>query len=1379
MKKNDEKTNDVIIGVELKMHRTQKNIIKIGLLIVALIVIGSTLQATKTNIVPYETSTSTTNALPTTSLSPFFKFLKNEKVFPGYSLNNLETQSNSPVTKTTRYSMKSNSDSNGLEPRLIKTPGYSIALSENGEFFAVGPRYDSNSKLHNVLIYQWDANVQEYLLVGKINDTQFGGNVLKLAITDFNYNNAMEIVLASSNGYIYVFEENNATTTTQKMQFELVWKSISVVKAWDFDIADIDSDNFNELIVAGHKQRIHIFGIKRTTNTSGTFDFWENFQERWRSPILKGHALSITAGDLNGNGMTDIVVGFMKGDIVIFEDQGNNTASCSENHHKKSQSDDDNNTMGTSSNGHQKNHDDDDDDDNDDKNNNKNKKSYDLCFSEIWRDENNFWNPIISLKSYDIDLDNLDEVGIIALSQDVMLLEYENNSNQTKNTFILDRVTLLPQPWEQRGAYPLDFYVDTLLEAFNVTFDGNLDMTEPLDWLDPRNAVSPYTSAMENKSLSHYSHMGQNSWAVLDWGYAEEVVGSGNSQADILIHLKTPYNGSLSALEIRFGKEYEDEDDEDDKDDVDDHIEDTENEIAEHWPRLSSDNLQLSEDNKTILIDIDPLLTKRKWDFVRYTYIRLPNNVEMDITYWEASRINLKLDSVRSLMFDTIPMTNEYMRNPVMIVSTSEGNLITFDYVDAASRDSWKPRLVPIANAYQDQSFLLNPDGAWDMIPNPQHQSIPNWINPTQLNVFQGNDLSRIVQLTLGPDLNINNVDNAENDLYVVGDNAEIRLITDPYLTNWEAVKQDSILLFNELTTYYKARNIENIRITAFDLLSTPDPQSHPEIIVSSENAITLDIWYLVPSTKTFELHSSINLDEIDSTGNLTALASNMTEPFEIGNGDFDGDGKIDIILGTGNKLFLLRQVIKNGTTAFEYIPGFFADIENAINRLGYHRFERRLLNFQGYDYDFDGDADLLASLDLRPGFTFFENIGNGLNSSWVEKRNFVHFRPPQTTFTNYDFIYGVFWSGYKKATQTNTTNFFALNNKEQASIWEPSYAGQQSWLVVTSTDVKTILTNYLSNDSFQNWGYQYIEQWSLPLTAEKRSEHDDVDNDDDMDDNHTKDKCEEKIHLLPLITVHSGDSDGDDIMDGLEGFSHQKSLKTAIDNPDTDGDGLSDLFELKVGLNPRDGDTDHDLIPDGIEFMKHYYDDDCDDNHHDDDDDCNDKDSTVDDSHNTDDDDEDSDYKSNSNDNSNNTTNGNEQNNSSNNNSNNTNTKNKNSENKNHKKNTNTKNDQRKQHPSTENKDTSQEKYNVIPNISNTEEKTTETKKTDIYSINTNEILHSRILMEQHTINDNSNNAINEPIVAAKIKITNESIALRRILPNEFPILLNVLTRD
>lgn len=61
----------------------------------------------------------------------------------------------------------------------------------------------------------------------------------------------------------------------------------------------------------------------------------------------------------------------------------------------------------------------------------------------------------------------------------------------------------------------------------------------------------------------------------------------------------------------------------------------------------------------------------------------------------------------------------------------------------------------------------------------------------------------------------------------------------------------------------------------------------------------------------------------------------------------------------------------------------------------------------------------------------------------------------------------------------------------------------------------------------------------------------------------------------------NNADSDGDGLNDGQE-----LAIGTDPMNPDSDGDGLSDGFEVKIGTDPLNPDTDGDGVSDGQEIL-------------------------------------------------------------------------------------------------------------------------------------------------------------------------------------------------
>ena len=87
-----------------------------------------------------------------------------------------------------------------------------------------------------------------------------------------------------------------------------------------------------------------------------------------------------------------------------------------------------------------------------------------------------------------------------------------------------------------------------------------------------------------------------------------------------------------------------------------------------------------------------------------------------------------------------------------------------------------------------------------------------------------------------------------------------------------------------------------------------------------------------------------------------------------------------------------------------------------------------------------------------------------------------------------------------------------------------------------------------------------------------------------DPDGDGLKDSEEIKCHSNPYVA----DTDQDGINDHGECFTTYgyDSRKTSPTNPDTDGDGLKDGDEVRLGTDPTNPDTDGDGIPDGMEVI-------------------------------------------------------------------------------------------------------------------------------------------------------------------------------------------------
>jgi hypothetical protein len=68
---------------------------------------------------------------------------------------------------------------------------------------------------------------------------------------------------------------------------------------------------------------------------------------------------------------------------------------------------------------------------------------------------------------------------------------------------------------------------------------------------------------------------------------------------------------------------------------------------------------------------------------------------------------------------------------------------------------------------------------------------------------------------------------------------------------------------------------------------------------------------------------------------------------------------------------------------------------------------------------------------------------------------------------------------------------------------------------------------------------------------------------------------------------VQNPDTDGDSLTDGAESRTHGTDPRSG----DTDSDGLGDAEEFDIDTNPLDSDTDDDGLPDGQEVIVHVID--------------------------------------------------------------------------------------------------------------------------------------------------------------------------------------------
>ncbi|MHA1911967.1 MAG: FG-GAP-like repeat-containing protein, partial [Candidatus Kariarchaeaceae archaeon] len=226
------------------------------------------------------------------------------------------------------------------EPWLTKAGVHAVAVSDDNEFLAVVGGYLADDEIH---IYRWNAEEKTYDKVWDAGDGIIQGDIRAAAFGDTDYNDFLEIIIASSDGHIYVFEQRHIfdPITNTENQFELVWKSPAMAPVWGLTIKDLDKDYRPDIIAGSWDGKVHIFEWLHHGNYPFSGEHWIEYEEVWTSEYLGSQITSLVSGDVNYNGLPDFVVGTRNGTTHIFENDGEvlmvNGAPfplCNDNHYE-------------------------------------------------------------------------------------------------------------------------------------------------------------------------------------------------------------------------------------------------------------------------------------------------------------------------------------------------------------------------------------------------------------------------------------------------------------------------------------------------------------------------------------------------------------------------------------------------------------------------------------------------------------------------------------------------------------------------------------------------------------------------------------------------------------------------------------------------------------------------------------------------------------------------------------------------------------------------------------------------------------------------------------------------------------------------------------
>ncbi|MGQ4833878.1 MAG: PQQ-binding-like beta-propeller repeat protein [Candidatus Asgardarchaeia archaeon] len=951
------------------------------------------------------------------------------------------------------------------EPWITKAAVHAIAISDDEDIMAIAGGYLFDNEIH---IYRWNNIKEDYERVWESGDGIIQGDILALAIGDTDNNHFMEIIAASADGHIYVFEQRHIydPITNTENEFELVWTSPKMRPVWSLTLGDADKDGKLDIIAGAWDNRIHVFEFIDHSGYPFSEEHWINYKEVWTSPELDDKVYSVAVGDLNYNGLPEIIAGTRNGSIYIFENDG---IVLYIEGHPFPLTNDNNYVLNSTISGY-------------------------------------IWRPIYSMSVGELDGDNGDEIALVAPGQGAYVLDYQNNE------FMLHKLIKPFESWElgtgALGAgHPLDVWVDYMVYGYNVYFvEGSNVYNEPSE--DPSRSISPYNSAMvseiDGKFSQFNSTVDNESIAVVDFGRHEEPTGNGNSKPDLNLTFvgldgfsSTPNFNNLEFYASMDNYAFE-------------KIDTSDLSVAYHG------------NNFSVSINLDNVLAKRHWDHSRYLKIVVKNgdkyaidaievltvfrpirtataitiaklNIDTYMEYkrWAAHYFSEKTSYDLEYWYSAFGVKNESNK---VIIGTVLGKLLAFKYNKNTGEYSY------VWDTYSDDYYKVGTN-IWFMKEIKRAGKIPTFIalgyNLNGINIT--NSLPSDEHFNYMASIDFDN----DGDLdYLVGTKeARVEFLDD--FTTYNSTFTSNV--FGSINTYYSSgmwlsptfanlfgSSVPYLVIGAIDPTTiTTDPMS------GGTTSASLDIWIYDSGSGTYPYPSS--LTNYDRSHTLeTILALSTTTP-EAAFADMDGDGDLDMTV-TNGKLYYFENIGNSTRPRFMNVIGYY----KAINE----KYSEPIRGPQLVDFDKDGDYDIIFSFDGVAGATYFVNEGTPTSPIWVEKNrlfsnptlngNFAYnnltlpiiVRAPNGSWYNSlkDAVgMGYFIYAYNMYTKSVVTGFVDTVYPTHFIIGTNPLIKRMDFALSTSSSTLPI------------FGYHIFETWSNSKELEKWTitvEHSDVDGD-------------------------------------------------------------------------------------------------------------------------------------------------------------------------------------------------------------------------------------------------------------------------------------------
>ncbi len=932
------------------------------------------------------------------------------------------------------------------EPWKSKAAIHAMAYDEDTGFLALGGGYLYDNEVH---LFRLNVETNQFDKVWDTGDGVFQSDILSLDFGDTDLNDFLEIVAASADGHVYVFEQRHIYDpyANTENQFDLVWKSPDMFKAFAVKVDDIDRDYRADIIAGGWDGKVHIYEYDNHSGYPFSEEHWITYDEVATLDIGE-RVYTIESGDTNNNGLPEVIVGTRDGTVYVYENDGITLningypfPLINDNHYYLN-----------------------------------------------WTSENYTWSPILSMDVGELDGTPGDEIALVAQGQGVFTLDW----NPDKKTYEYQKVYRSYKEWETFGLWGLDFYTDRVVEAWNVTYhdpvNASINVPEQIEYVwggsyfVPDASVYPYNTGMAGAPDGNYSTFDasdpsvDNATAIIDFGLDEEGTGSANADPDVLIKFNVLFlagadvSGSFNFSISRDGTDFE----------------------------------QVAPDHFTyngyyLEVDVDDALGRRQWDYFRYAKISVFNGATFAINSVELAQV---FNTVVEALSVEIGQLKEDGNNwaagnteaDKILVATSIGEFLGVKY--NASTEAYD-----LFWESGDDDYYTFGAGVWDMVEVNTESDIPAWNLWTAINFapqtgYIANQWSSGVI-----DPYTEQIFNMFLAQYPESGGAP-KIVA--YNTNGDEDSLTSALLapmnndFDDQEFQFEKVSVE----PAYIWDSYLNPSTLPMLVVGGINEdIPVDsfsvlyraqLLFYYRNSYTDDFVSMEPLWRMDVDGRLTSQVNLAKTTPKVSFADYDGDGDQDFVVSNG--YLYMAENLKLGDDAtgqlnFTLVPGYFDDINNLDTSAIWGQPDL-------VDIDGDGDLDLVLSYDSKFGSTVFINEGTADEPIWVEHKKIMSNSNEDTNLkllniTDVRMVkdWGSYYDGlllerhFELVGRERPEYYLYGFNQEYNSLWmaEPIFGSADSYVVASYPRVARINFNLMegSNTKFMNLGYHIMEDWN------------------------------------------------------------------------------------------------------------------------------------------------------------------------------------------------------------------------------------------------------------------------------------------------------------